>query len=77
MKSATAQLPELWIYVQVQIGCFFILLIFNLYVFINPTLHICIQLQMKQFESKDQILKHIFLIFYLKIMTDNRNMSMC
>lgn len=31
----------------------------------------------KQFESKDQILKHIFLIFYLKIMTDNRNMSMC
>lgn len=47
LKSATAQLPELWIYVQVQIGCFFILLIFNLYVFINPTLHICIQLQMK------------------------------
>lgn len=47
LKSATAQLPELWIYVQVQIGCFFILLIFNLYVSINPTLHICIQLQMK------------------------------
>lgn len=42
LKSATAQLPELWISVQVQIGCFFILLIFNLYVSINPTLHICI-----------------------------------